>query len=429
MLVEFRVTNFKSIRDTQVLSMVASKDAAFEDTHVLKPDGASFRLLKSAAVYGPNAGGKSNLLQALAFAQWSLFSRRTPRLLFSDDEYEKCPFFKLDMTSRDNPSEFEVSYVDNGIRYQYGFSILGDRVVEEWLLVYKSDKPQEWFHRTVDEKTHEDIYKFSSHFKGQKETWKKSTRKGALFLSVAAELNSKQLQPVYQWLLALYVLDLNLNSLSLSQGILDSYIKSERDKKNLLNFLIAADLGITDVDVKTEIKKIRRSTANKEGASPEFVEREYKRPVFTHQHGEINEYFELEEESGGTKRLFILAFYVLEALKHGRILVIDELESSLHPALARFVIGLFNSDENKKGAQLIFSTHNTGLLDIKETFRRDQIWFVEKNSSQATVLYPLTDFSPRKEFSIESGYLTGRYGAIPFVTEFILDSGENNDGA
>ena len=247
MLVEFRVKNFKSIRDEQVLSMIASKDTSLEDTHVLKPDDVSIRSLKSAAIYGPNAGGKSNLLQALYFMRWSLINRRTPTTPFSD--YEKQPFFKLDAKSRNSPSEFEMTYLDKGVRYQYGFSLLGERVIEEWLLVYISDKPQEWFRRTIDENTGGDEYKFSSYFKGQKLTWQKSTRKDALFLAVAAELNSEQLKPVYQWLMKLDILNKSLLS---RVTIYPHVFENERDKKNLLDFLIAADLGISDVELKKE---------------------------------------------------------------------------------------------------------------------------------------------------------------------------------
>ncbi|MDR1874893.1 MAG: ATP-binding protein [Synergistaceae bacterium] len=137
----------------------------------------------------------------------------------------------------------------------------------------------------------------------------------------------------------------------------------------------------------------------------------------------------MQEESKGTQRLFLLAFFILRILKEGGVMIIDELESSLHPMLARFIVGLFNSAENRNGAQLIFSTHEAGLLDIKETFRRDQIWFVEKDSSQATVLYPLTDFNLRKEANVESGYLTGKYGAIPFLTAFSFADSEGDNGA
>ena len=426
MLVEFGVKNFKSIRDEQVLSMIASTDKSLEDTHVLKSDGSSPRLLKSAAIYGPNAGGKSNLLQAFFFMKWNIISRKTPDTFFQGEDYKKHPFFKLDMTSRNNPSEFEVTYIDEGIRYQYGFSLLRGRVVEEWLLVYKSDKPQKWFHRTVDEKSGDDDYKFSSYFKGQKLTWQKSTRKDALFLAVAVDLNSEQLEPVYRWLRELEILD----NYFLSQRIFDPYFfEYERDHKKLLDFLVAADIGITDIRVKTETRKVRRRPDDNERATPELVEREFKRPVFIHQHDGISEQFEFEEESVGTQRMFLLAFYIFEVLKRGKILLVDELENSLHPKLVHFIIRLFNSADNKKGAQLIFSTHNTSLLDIKETFRRDQIWFVEKDKSQATVLYSLADFNARKDTAVESGYLTGRYGAIPFVSEFILNGNEDDDGA
>jgi AAA15 family ATPase/GTPase len=427
MLVEFRVKNFKSIRDEQVLSMVASKDTSFEDTHVLTPGGISFKLLKSAAIYGPNAGGKSNLLQAFDFMRWNLNSRdrHYPATHFSNDEYDKRPFFKLDMTSRNSPSEFEVTYIDieKGVRYQYGFSLFKDRIVEEWLLVYESYKPQEWFHRTVDEKTGEDNYKFSPYFRGQKLTWQKSTRKEALFLAVASELNSEQLQPVYQWLLKLRA----LNRFSLSLNNMNPYLfENKRAKRNLLDFLIAADLGITDVYVKTET--IKTSKYSKEGTSQELVEGWNIRPIFVHLHNGTKEHFEFEEESEGTQNMFLLAFYILEVLKLGMPLIVDELENSLHPKLVLFITKLFNSVDNKNGAQLIFSTHNTSLLDIRETFRRDQIWFAEKDNSQATNLYSLTDFNPRKDAAVESGYLTGRYGAIPFMSEFIPNMSENDDG-
>ena len=191
----------------------------------------------------------------------------------------------------------------------------------------------------------------------------------------------------------------------------------------------AAGIDITDIDVKTEIQKFPKRSNSRDGDSSEFIERKYKYPVFIHRHGGEDECFELGEESDGTRRMFLLAFYILDTLKYGRVLIIDELEASLHPALAAFIIKLFNSTENKNGAQLIFSTHNTGLLDIKKTFRRDQIWFMEKDSSQATVLYSLADFATRKDAAVESGYLTGRYGAIPFLTDFSINYGDNDDGA
>jgi predicted ATP-dependent endonuclease of OLD family len=412
---EFRVKNFKSIRDSQTLSMAATSDKSLEDTHVLQPEGIPQRLLKLAAIYGPNAGGKSNLLQALEFMKMKVVEPSFPYASLEDDEYEVCPFFRLAQNAKNTPSEFEVTYAENGVRYQYSFALLRSRVVEERLSVYKSGKPQEWFHRTADAQTDEDIYKFSAYFKGQKMVWQKSTRKEALFLSVAANLNSEQLRPVHNWFLSLAIK--TDSRLPLNEEEISASLKDARIKQDIMAFLSAADVGIADVVLRTTIEKMR--IRHKDTKEPQVVERERQRPVFVHRNDEgVGEEFEPQEESRGTWRLFLLAFLLLKILKKGDILVLDELETSLHPALARFVVGLFNSADNKNGAQLIFSTHNAGLLDIKEIFRRDQIWFVEKDKAQATVLYSLTDFNPRKDAAVESGYLTGRYGAIPFLTNF-----------
>jgi AAA15 family ATPase/GTPase len=421
MLIEFRVKNFKSIRNEQVLSLVANKDPSFEDTHVIKTGVYPSYVLKSAVIYGLNAGGKTNLLQALIFMR-----KRIITGYYSGREYDNkndliSPPFKLDIVSRNEPSEFEITFISDKIRYQYGFSLSQTRIMEEWLLVYKSSKPQEWFRRTVDKEKDEDIYKFSSYFKGQKDLWRKSTRKEALFLTVAVDLNCEQLRPAFKWIHEINI----FTDKRLNRRIISPKFDIDRDKENYLNFLLAADLGIMDIDVKTEKEKRKIFSAdNMTDQTREFIELENKRPVFIHPHDGFNEVFEFDEESGGAQKLFKLSFDILNLLKHGGILIVDELETNLHPMLLRFVIALFNSIENKKGAQLIFTTHNTSILDTKELFRRDQIWFVEKDNSQATVLYPLSDFCPRKEADVESGYLTGRYGAVPYISGFVLKSGE-----
>jgi AAA15 family ATPase/GTPase len=199
-----------------------------------------------------------------------------------------------------------------------------------------------------------------------------------------------------------------------------------------LSFITSSGIDISDIGVKTDTRKAPSHYEKKQGESfAETAELEIKtsRPVFIHNYGDgLTEEFELSEESIGTQRLFYLSPYILNAMKTGGTIVIDELESSMHPMLVRFVVNCFNSAKNKNGAQLIFSTHNSSLLDIKEVFRRDQIWFAERDESQATVLYPLTDFNPRKEASVESGYLSGRYGAVPFLKDFYLDLGADEGG-
>jgi ABC-type lipoprotein export system ATPase subunit len=427
MLVEFRVKNFKSIRDEQILSMVANRDKSLEDTHVANLDAAPGRLLKSAAIYGPNASGKSNIIQALAFMRRMVLSSANVRRI----RVNECPRFRLDGSSINDASEFEITYIDDDIRYQYGFALLGENVEDEWLLVYKTDKPQEWFRRYRDNAADSDTYKFSAHFKGQKLTWQKSTRREALFLSVAAGLNSRQLAPVFRWFSLLTVITDTTDTYYVRPNkFYEPFLKDDRMRGEIFTLIKAADLGITDIGVRAETRKRMLYDSDEHGEeSPDFVEYEIVRPIFIHRYNEENTgEFELNEESMGTRRIFSLAPFLLATMRRGSTLVVDELESSLHPMLARFIVSLFNSTDNKNGAQLIFSTHNSSLLDIKEIFRRDQIWFVEKDKSQATVLYPLTDFNPRKDAAVESGYLTGRYGAIPFLTDFSAYEVLDGDG-
>jgi AAA15 family ATPase/GTPase len=406
--------------------MAANSDASFEDSHVVKSDSSPRRLLKSAAIYGPNAGGKSNLIQAVNFMRH--------KILYSDDFHDgdnDCPPFRLDKSSRNTTSEFEMTFMLDDIRHQYGFSILGNDIMEEWLLVYRADKPQEWFNRRYDEKKGEDIFKFSSHFKGQKSAWQRSTRRDALFLSVAVKFNSGQLDPIFKWF-RLLILITNTDSSRLRFNA-SHIVKYENARKEILSFITSSGIDISDIGVKTDTRKAPSQYEKKQGESfAETAELEIKtsRPVFIHNYGDgLTEEFELSEESIGTQRLFYLSPYILVAIKTGGVVVIDELESSMHPMLARFVVNCFNSAKNKNGAQLIFSTHNSSLLDIKEVLRRDQIWFAERDESQATVLYPLTDFNPRKEASVESGYLSGRYGAVPFLKDFYLDLDADEDAS
>lgn len=190
-----------------------------------------------------------------------------------------------------------------------------------------------------------------------------------------------------------------------------------------MQFLNAADLAIADVAVET--KKGQTVRFNLEiGKSPSqsITETDIKIPKFYHQRQEGGEKveFDLSEESSGTRQLFILAGPILDVLENGRVLVVDELNNALHPLMVRYLVKLMhNPDLNRNQAQLIFTTHDTSLLDV-DLFRRDQIWFVEKDRTQVSHFYPLTDFSPRKGEALEKGYLMGRYGAIPFFGELRL---------
>lgn len=416
MLLEFRVKNFRSIRAEQKLSLVANKDVTHIDTHVFD-NGAKTTppLLKSTVLYGANASGKSNLINALAFMQDVVASSATQ--IREGDLFSYSPF-KLDAHSAAEPTEFEITFVEDGVRYQYGFALRPERVVEEWLLVYKNTKPQMWFSRKFDSNSDKEHYEFGSHLTGKRSLWQDSTRKNALFLSKAVDLNSDKLRPIFLWI---------VNNLMIigtgTQPIFDfsiKHIQTETGKTEILNFLISADMSISEI--KLENRKMKRISLEVKGdSSTQHVsEVETFLPTFLHQGTDGSAIFELTDESTGTQRLFAFAGPILDVLQHGRVLIVDELDNSLHTLIIRFMLTLFHSVKtNPNGAQLIFSTHNTTLLH-HEIFRRDQIWFVEKDSSHATQLYPLSDFHVRKKEAWENGYLGGRYGALPFIDMFNL---------
>ncbi|MEI6758648.1 MAG: ATP-binding protein [Chlorobium sp.] len=400
MLIEFRVKNFRSIREEQRLSLVANSDKEHSETHIVKGrETTGLHILKSAVIYGANASGKSNLVSALLFMQQVVAESAT--LVKEGEKFFLQPF-RLDNESPQKPTEFEITFVLSGVRYQYGFALLPERIVEEWLLVYSTSKPQIWFNRQYNPETNEDDYKFSSHLSGEKKLWQKSTRSNALFLSKAVDLNSNALRPVFLWIVQhLYIIGAG------HQPLLDystKLAKSPEGQDQLLCFLNAADLSIADVSLERGKKKDSETDA--------LI------PVFLHKASDGSAKFEIQEESAGTQRLFAFAGPILDILDKGSVLVVDELDGSLHTMIVRFLLSIINSSKhNAKGAQLIFTTHDTSIMDT-DILRRDQFWFVEKNQAQATQLYPLTDFSPRKKEALERGYLIGRYGAIPFLNDF-----------
>ncbi len=417
MMLEFRVSNFRSIRDEQCLSLVpVSSDTSLEDSNVFKT-GSSLvpAVLKGAAIYGANASGKSTVLNAMAIMQALV---RDSATAVQSGQSLNVQGFAFDEKLRSGATAFELTTLIDGIRYQYGFSLTPERIYDEWLLVYKSSKPQEWFRREWKEeaKTY-DYAPFSSYFSGQKELWKKSTRDNALFLSTAVQLNCEQLKPLWDWIVASCMI-FPSQAIPVLDPTLDAI--ETGGTKAVLGFLNSADLGI--VDVAIERQKAKQGQFVFDGATgktsiSEPVDVELRIPRFKHEAGSRSAVLDFSFESEGTQRLFSLAGFILAALDRGKTLVLDELESSLHPLIVGHILGLFLSPaSNPKGAQILFSTHNTSLMD-KELLRRDQIWLTDKGSDQATVLASLSDYSPRKSEAFEKGYLEGRYGAIP-----VLDS-------
>lgn len=413
MLLEFRVRNYRSIRDEVVVSFVASKDKKLAESHLASTGITSLpNVLRSAVVYGSNASGKSTLLQSLFYMRAVVAESAT--IMQPGQTFSVQPF-RLDTEYAKQPSEFEITFLLGGVRHQYGFILTPERIVDEWLLVYRTSKPQQWFSRSYDEKSQTYDYEFSTHLTGPRKLWQESTRPNALFLSTAAQLNSELLGPIFRWLVEQPVyFGAGLSPLP---DLTTQLLQTEVGKREVRDFLASADISISDVVSVSRPGFHHQFMIGPDGPKFSREEREILTPQFVHktEHGSAT--FELHEESEGTQRLYALVAPVLDVLKNGRLLIVDELDRSMHPLLVRRLVRMFHTPAlNPMGAQLLFSTHDTSLLD-RALFRRDQIWFTEKDQDQATRLYPLSDFSPRETEAWEKGYLIGRYGAVPFFDE------------
>ncbi|MBL7003507.1 MAG: ATP-binding protein [Gammaproteobacteria bacterium] len=417
MFIEFSVKNFRSLKETQVLSMTKTKGDEHEDTNCFNLEGINkLGLVKSLVIYGANASGKSNLIHALIEMKAIVNESAS-----ESQEGDSLPLtaFLFDKISPNEPTEFEIMFIADNVRYQYGFSATRSKIIEEWLIAYPKGRAQRWFSRLFNEEKNLSEYKFSDHLQGQKSIWQSSTRSNALFLSTAVQLNSDQLKPIFNWFKnQLRPAGLGGWKPSFSASLCDD----ESKKDEVLGFLKSADISIHDIQVKSEKFNLDNFPDDLSESFREKLQKELKdkeiydiKTIHKTDDGELF-YLEFDEESDGTKKLFSFAGPWLDSLKKGYILVIDELNDNLHPKLVRYLIGLFHSTvTNPNNAQLIFTTHDTSILN-QDVFRRDQIWFCEKNKQQATSVYPLSDFNPRKgRENIELGYLTGRYGALPFI--------------
>jgi hypothetical protein len=419
MLVEFRVRNFRSLRDEQTLSFASGSDRAHQDTHTFATGLKGIpRVNRASVIYGANASGKSNLIFALATMRNMVL---TSTALTEAALAEQYTPFRLDRTTVGEPTEFEITVVLDNVRYQYGFSYDAQRIRGEWLIVYRTGKGQGWFDRRWNAASGEyDWAPFSAYFSGQKEVWRKATRPQALFLTTAAQLNSEQLKPLFDWISSSVMILSWIGATTMWPTL--QRLDEPGFKERVLGLLRAADIHIADI--RLEKMPGHQVEFKFEPSKPtEFAAREGEIPVVKYVHrvdGEEPVEFDGRFESAGTQKLLAYIGPLLEAIDSGKLLVIDELDSSLHPMVMRLVFGLIHDPEiSKRNAQLLITTHDTSLLDTN-LLRRDQVWLVEKNERQASHLYPLSDFSPRPNEALEKGYLRARYGGVPYISQYNL---------
>jgi len=394
--------------------MVAS--AAREDraTHVIQaPAPATPDLLRSCIIFGANAAGKSNLLTALlAFERLVVApgagskSARLPHKPFSMDAY-----------SSSEPTRFQVSFVQEGVRYQYGVSYDASRVWSEELYAFPEGRAQKWFVRSVNDGG-QDVYDYGSALKGKKKTWEESTRTNALFLATAVDLNSDQLQTVFTWFEDRVRL-LNPAMPLATRYTASSSSESEVRKARVMEFLAQADLGISGFEVSESPYDFSTIPDDAPDELRRFVQSKLKDEVvqkigMLHKSADgFEATLDLAEESSGTKKLFSIAGAWIDSLENGYIVLVDELDTSLHPLMLQYLVKTFHDPKiNVGNAQLIFTTHDTNVIPL---FRRDQVWVVEKDAALRSSLTPISDFSPRKNENLEVGYLEGRFGGVPIL--------------
>lgn len=413
MLVEFSVKNFMSIKDERTFSMVAgSGDENIEN--VVSDKNTGERYLKSAAIYGANASGKTNFMRALTSA--ILTVRKSNLRNINEPLIEMRPF-KFDSKTANEPCEFRFVFIKNNIKYIYGFSADINRIYTEYLYQYLSAKPSLIFERkNVNE------YKFTKQEKSKLDELATKNTEKKLFLSTATAWNYEKTKDAYIW----FTEDIDTYNDYMNAGGY-AFDKFENDtegvlKKFTINLLKQADILIKDYNFEVENINPNNMMAfnNIKIPSENIVQKQVKISTFheiENEDGDMESYeLELGEESLGTQNLFFFSPILKEAFEKGKVIIVDEIDKSLHPLLVEFIIKLFHNGEiNKNNAQLIFNTHDTNLLSL-DNFRRDQIWFTEKEPKKGTTdLYPLDDFSVRKTENVQKGYLNGRYGAIPLI--------------
>jgi AAA15 family ATPase/GTPase len=435
MLIEFQVGNFRSFKEPVTLSMVTApikaKDKEIDENNVILVDD-NLSLLTSAVIYGANASGKSNLVAATAFMRYFVLNSSSES---QAEESISIDPFRLSTETDNMPSLFQVVFLLGGTKYRYGFEVSRNQVVSEWLFYVPSTKEARLFMRD------EQGIQCARTFKEGRGLAEK-TRPNALFLSVVAQFNGLVSGKVLKWFRELGVIS-GLSDRAYQNFTLRQF-EEEAYRQEIVRWVKSFDLGIDDIQSERRIPmpppaislkveaELNQSLPEREAA--ELVRKEIERGIMLSQRPDqasiktihtkydetgnpvSHETFDLgRQESHGTKKLFYLMGPLIDTLSNGRVLFIDEFEARLHPLITCTLIKLFNSTEtNPNHAQLVFTTHDTNLLSNK-IFRRDQVWFTEKDSLGATHLYSLAEIKVRNDASFERDYIQGKYGAIPFI--------------
>lgn len=423
MLLEFKVSNFRSIREEQILSFVGTADSDELPGNFVQPrlpGMGDSKVLKAIALYGANASGKSNILAALQFfADFAAnsFTGRQPEAPTGTQP------FGLEPEWAERPTTFEVSAIIDGVRTTYGLALTVERVTEEYLVVFPTAEPETRFEREWKDDRGETEWSFPSVDFAISDELKRSARENCTLVSAGAQFNHPQLTAIRRW----WAKGLRVLAVSRGNRLVEETARfwiegSPEVRKLMLLFTQQADLGITNLSIEKapepEFPEASPQTALTRIAGRLRLAGKYEISL-SHRGRDGEVPLPFAAESTGTQRFFGLIGPMVQTYSSSSVLCIDEIEASLHPLLVRAILKIFQDDKGVQHPQLLVTTHNPLLLD-RTLLRPDQIWFTEKDKTGATTLYPLTDYQQRPNEPLVIGYLAGRYGGVPFIPGSLL---------
>ncbi len=411
MFIEFSVSNFLSFKNRATFSLVASKLKELQD-NLFQTKNSKLNLLKSAVIYGANASGKSNLFKAMKFMK-SFILNSSKETQFKEPIPVERFIFCSECDSQ--PASFEIIFLIDGIRYRYGFETDNAVIHKEWL--FNSPRGRE---RTLFKREFNEIHP-TNYFKEGKGLEDK-TRANALFLSVVAQFNGEISESIFKWLLNFNII-MGIQDKAILPYTLE-LLNDESFKSSIIKFVKIADIQIEDIkrekikftqeslpkDIPVELRDLILNSENFTAITTHVKYDNDNKKV-----GIAN--LPLGNESDGTQKILSLSAPIIDTLSGGKVLLIDEMDARLHPLITTSIIKLFNSLSNKSDSQLVIATHDTNLLNNK-LYRRDQIWFTEKDRYGSSDLYSLNDYKVRNDASYEKDYIMGKYGAVPFIGDF-----------
>ncbi len=427
MLLRFSAENHLSIKGRAEISMVAAKLRDYAEGVIATPF-PGIDVLPAALIYGPNASGKSNLLLALTRMRGMVVESQVAYR--PDSELPRSPF-ALDPMSSELPTRFEVDFVVDGVRYFYGFSFFNEGIEEEWLTSYPNGREVSLFTREKQD------FRFGRKLKGRNAVIAELTRRNSLFLSAAAQNDHQELTPIYRFFSNIE----SINSIAVAGYSASSAFDKDIVDERVINFLRNIGTGVVGYrkreeridpnDFRVEVAKTIWSIYRKNfgDKAPETLPTDFEKSELVELgHTAVDGttiFFDLDRESSGTRRLLVMLSRVFHVLDRGGLIVIDELDASLHTQACGLIFGLFSDKKyNLAGAQLMATIHDTNLL-ASEYVRRDQIWFAEKTLAGESTFKPLSDVRLRSTDDFEKGYLQGRFQALPLDSSIksLLDDG------